>query len=129
MVCPFLRGDLGPGRGAMARHPSRQSHAKPGKEPPDGDLAKEMAANTARLTAANARVQADFAGADRDSFERRLLDAIINEIPERVYAKDSDGRFVLANRALAADFGLAPDDVVGRTESELSPTKKPRQVP
>ncbi|MDE2606714.1 MAG: PAS domain S-box protein [Burkholderiales bacterium] len=49
----------------------------------------------------------------RDS-ERRLRD-IIDLVPHAIYAKDPEGRYLLANEATARLFGAAgPGDVVGR---------------
>ena len=79
-----------------------------------------------RLAAANAAVQADVErrlGAEPDGeVERQLLRAIINQIPELVYAKDIAGRFVAANQAVARDTGLERSaDLIGKTDFDLFP--------
>ncbi len=79
-----------------------------------------------RLVASNARVQAELKdrlgsppGAD---VERRLLKAIINQIPELVYAKDVEGRFLTANDAVAQDIGMErSEDLIGKTDFDLFP--------
>ncbi|MFZ4286386.1 PAS domain-containing protein [Variovorax sp. HJSM1_2] len=42
----------------------------------------------------------------------------------RIFAKDFDGRFVLANAAMAEASGLDVEQIVGRTESEFTPDEK-----
>ncbi len=44
------------------------------------------------------------------------LRAIIDTVPNHIYAKDLDGRFLLVNKPLADVFGLEPDEVVGKTD-------------
>lgn len=52
--------------------------------------------------------------------ETRLYQ-IINLVPHGVYVKDASGRFVLANDAAAAVFGLSRDGMLGKTIAEIHP--------
>lgn len=61
------------------------------------------------------RAEEDMAG------QRRFLRQVIDLSPHFIFAKDCDGRFVLANEALAAAYGSTVDDLIGRHESELNP--------
>jgi len=47
------------------------------------------------------------------------LRLIIDTMPAYVFAKDSRGRYILANNATAAFLGLAPRDMLGKTDAEL----------
>jgi PAS domain S-box-containing protein len=56
-------------------------------------------------------------GAIRDS-ERRLRQ-IIDLVPHFIFAKDEDGRFLLANRAVADIYGTTVDQLIGRTDGDF----------
>ncbi len=49
----------------------------------------------------------------------RLLREVIDLVPHFIFAKDSQGRFLFANRAAAATAGLTSDEIVGRTDLDL----------
>jgi two-component system CheB/CheR fusion protein len=52
--------------------------------------------------------------------ERYLLESLLANVPDAIYFKDRQGRFIRANKPMAARLGLdAPEDVTGRTASEL----------
>jgi diguanylate cyclase (GGDEF)-like protein/PAS domain S-box-containing protein len=51
---------------------------------------------------------------------RKMLQLVINNIPQRVFWKDTNFAYLGCNEALARDAGLAhPDEIVGRTDFEL----------
>jgi PAS domain S-box-containing protein len=58
----------------------------------------------------------------RNAEEIRLhllqLRQIIDLVPSYIFAKDSEGKFLLVNKALAEVFGLDPDDIVGKTDED-----------
>jgi PAS domain S-box-containing protein len=47
------------------------------------------------------------------------LDLVIGALPQRVYAKRCDMTYVACSTKFAADFGLAPEQMIGRTNQEL----------
>ncbi|HYH22623.1 MAG TPA: PAS domain S-box protein [Azospirillum sp.] len=48
--------------------------------------------------------------------------AILDNIPDLAWVKDLEGRFIAANRPLAATFGLAdPAELIGKTDFDFSP--------
>jgi PAS domain S-box-containing protein len=49
----------------------------------------------------------------------RFLEANLTSIPECVYAFDRERRFAYVNAKMAALFGLAPEDMIGRTFADL----------
>lgn len=69
-------------------------------------------------------------GTAQDVTERQLLEgrlkaseerlrAIIEHTSDAIYAKDHDGRLILANPAEAAIFGLSVDELIGKRDTEL----------
>jgi len=54
--------------------------------------------------------------------ERELLATVINLLPDSVYVKDRDSRFLLANQVVATRLGKArPTDVLGLTDGDFYP--------
>ena len=53
---------------------------------------------------------------------RRMLRAVIDVIPDRIYVLDRDARFLMRNQAGISDTHLTnPDDIVGLTEFDIAP--------
>jgi two-component system cell cycle sensor histidine kinase/response regulator CckA len=54
-----------------------------------------------------------------------VVRAVLDAIPNFVFAKDRDGRFTVANRSFAAAYGLTPEQMLGATEAVTgaSPTQ------
>jgi PAS domain S-box-containing protein len=78
-------------------------------------LERQVRERTAQLADANRALREG---------EARLM-AFINNANAAIYLKDTQGRYVLANRANAALYGLTPEDLLGRTERELRPNGLP----
>jgi PAS domain S-box-containing protein len=54
--------------------------------------------------------------------ESALLHTVMNNIPDHIYCKDRESRFVLANTPLALWLGAAgPEDILGRTDHDFFP--------
>ncbi len=54
--------------------------------------------------------------------ERTLMRTLIDQIPDYIYVKDLEGRFVLANEAVARVMGAArPAELLGRTDHNFFP--------
>lgn len=68
------------------------------------------------------RVEARFALDESNA----LLRTFINAVPGVVYAKDRDGRLLLANNGTAKLLGRSVEDIVGRTDEDL--LDDPRQA-
>ncbi|MDD5355976.1 MAG: PAS domain-containing protein, partial [Candidatus Omnitrophica bacterium] len=49
----------------------------------------------------------------------RLLLELIDRIPDVIYFKDRQGRFVMVNKAHAKGLGLKPEQVVGKTDFDI----------
>jgi PAS domain S-box-containing protein len=48
------------------------------------------------------------------------LRQVIDLMPHFIFAKDTEGRFVLANRAMAESYGTTVDWLLGRTEADIA---------
>lgn len=60
--------------------------------------------------------------------ERDLLDALIQSVPDQIYIKDQDGRFVRANSAIVKFFGVtSPDALCGKSDFDFFPEGLARQ--
>ena len=93
---------------------------------PDSAPIDKLDIELSRLVSANAQVQADVgarsASGPNWEVERFMLRAIINQLPELIYAKDTTGRFLAANDTVARDIGVErPEDLIGKTDFDLFP--------
>jgi len=62
---------------------------------------------------------------ERLEAERTLLRTIINNIPDFIYAKDLEGRLVVANQTLAGFFGYeTADEILGKSIADLLPEEE-----
>jgi PAS domain S-box-containing protein len=52
------------------------------------------------------------------------LRQIIDLVPSYIFAKDIEGKFILANKALAEVFGLSPEEIQGKDDSDYGATKE-----
>lgn len=61
--------------------------------------------------------------------ERFLLQALMNHVPDHVYFKDRDSRFIRVSRSLARKVGLIdPADIVGKTDFDFFSEEHARQA-
>ena len=60
--------------------------------------------------------------------QRNLLRALVDHLPESIYVKDLEGRFLVANRATADLVGVeSPDELIGKTDFDFFPEKEARE--
>lgn len=50
------------------------------------------------------------------------IQALLDSIDDLAWIKDADSRFILVNRKFGDVFGVAPDSLIGKTDSDLSDT-------
>ncbi len=54
--------------------------------------------------------------------ERNLLRTVINNLPDLIYAKDTESRFIMGNVAVARVMGAkTPDELLGKTDLDFYP--------
>jgi PAS domain S-box-containing protein len=57
-----------------------------------------------------------------------VIRAVLDGLPNLVFAKDREGRYTVVNRSHAEAYGSTPEDMLGRTESELgAPPEKVKE--
>ena len=60
--------------------------------------------------------------------ERDWLRTMIDQVPDYLYIKDSEARFVIANKAVAADLGHGnPNDLIGKNDLDVHPPELARR--
>ncbi len=54
--------------------------------------------------------------------ERNLLQTLIDNLPDYIYAKDRDGKFILGNSAIVSQVGLkSKEELIGKTDFDFFP--------
>lgn len=53
--------------------------------------------------------------------QRRFLRQVIDSNPNMIFVKDEQGRFVLANQALAEVYGTTVEELIGKTDADFNP--------
>ncbi|HLX94281.1 MAG TPA: ATP-binding protein [Verrucomicrobiae bacterium] len=85
----------------------------------DGLEGAKNAGLNAQLAYENARLAQAIAGLVQ---ERDLLRTVIDNLPDKIYAKDKQGRFVLNNPTHAKALGLnSPEEMKGKTDFDFFP--------
>jgi PAS domain S-box-containing protein len=60
--------------------------------------------------------------------EQELLKALLETIPDSIYFKDNQNRFVLVNKAKADHWNVNPEDMIGKTDFDFLPEDVARQA-
>lgn len=55
------------------------------------------------------------------SFERDILQNLLDNIPDAIYFKDDKNRLVRINKYYADGFKLSPEDIIGKTDFDFFP--------
>lgn len=56
---------------------------------------------------------------DTLSSERQLMRALVDALPDNIFAKDNQSRFLVANQAVAKGMGSTPEGLLGKTDFEF----------
>ena len=62
------------------------------------------------------------------SREHELLKTLMDNVPDSVYFKDNQNRFVLVNKAKAAHSKVTPEEMIGKTDFDFLPTDQAQRV-
>ena len=60
------------------------------------------------------------AARDRIEAERNQLERVIDTVPQLVFAKNTDGEFLLANEAVADAYGTTTAELIGSTDADYA---------
>jgi len=60
--------------------------------------------------------------------EHELLQTLMDSIPDSIYFKDSENKFVMVNKAKAARSNVKPEDMIGKTDFDFLPEEEARKV-
>jgi PAS domain S-box-containing protein len=87
---------------------------------------KEVVQKNLELAGTNTTLQQQIAERERIEQvldrDRLLLRTLIDNLPDYVYAKDTEGRFVIANMGVARQLGFSsPNEVIGKSDFDLFP--------
>ena len=102
---------------------SRPRSALGDEESPEAALTRLIAANEAL----QARIEEYLKAEQHWTAERALLRAMLDQVPDYLFVKDTSSRFVVANRAVAADLGRTPEELIGKTDFDLHPIEFARK--
>ena len=87
-----------------------------------GSLAVCLLASAAGMGAVFWSRQASAKNARLAQNHDHLLRTLIDTLPDYVYAKDTEGRFIIANVAVARQLGFSsPKEIIGKSDFELFP--------
>jgi PAS domain S-box-containing protein len=83
---------------------------------------RDLASANARLARENAELTAQL------SRERLFLRALVDNMPDEIYFKDSESRFLNLNQSVAKNLGVAtPAQAMGKTDSDFFPADQARE--
>jgi PAS domain S-box-containing protein len=70
----------------------------------------------------------DITDMSQASFQHTLLQALAENVPHRIYAKDIEGRFIFANAAVARGMGVSDQaELLGKTDFDFYPLEEARE--
>ncbi len=55
---------------------------------------------------------------------RKLLISVINEVPEKIFLKDDKGRFIIANKPVAENYGKTVEEILGKSDYDFYPKEE-----
>ena len=55
---------------------------------------------------------------------RKLLISVINEVPEKIFLKDDQGRFLIANKHVADNYNKTVDEILGKSDFDFYPREE-----
>ncbi|MCZ7543964.1 MAG: PAS domain S-box protein [Anaerolineae bacterium] len=106
-----------------------QKHAQEALKQAHDQLERRVAERTAALLEANdvltVEIEERKRVEERLAEERNLLRTLIDNLPDDIFVKDQEGRFLVANNTLARRLGQAEADaLIGKTDYDFYPRER-----
>ena len=89
---------------------------------------RDASGNVARWFGVNTEVSGQVGAEQALAVERDLLRGVLEAVPGVIYAKDRDGRMIVANRGTEGLIGKRPADFIGKTDAEFLDDKDQAEV-
>jgi len=62
------------------------------------------------------------------TWEHELLKTLMDNVPDSVYFKDDQNRFILVNKAKAAHSNVTPEEMIGKTDFDFLPREQAQRI-
>jgi len=62
------------------------------------------------------------------TWEHELLKTLMDNVPDSVYFKDDQNRFILVNKAKAAHSNVTPEEMIGKTDFDFLPQGQAQKI-
>ncbi|MCX8083203.1 MAG: PAS domain-containing protein [bacterium] len=53
--------------------------------------------------------------------DKKFYETLLNHLPEKIFYKDIQSRYIMINKSLADDIGIKPEDIIGKTDFDVFP--------
>ena len=111
----------------ISRDISKRKRAEERLQQAHNDLERIVKERTAELVQANEQLRLEIEERKKAqkeaSYEQSLMQTLLNNIPDYIYFKDKNRRFVSASSSFCDLFGCSLEDIIGKKDEDLFPTE------
>jgi two-component system cell cycle sensor histidine kinase/response regulator CckA len=123
---PILdHSEIAIGTVGISRDISKRKKAEEKLRQAHDELERIVKVRTAELEKANKQLRLEIEerkqAQEEASYEQNLLQTLLNNIPDYVYFKDKNRRFVSASNSFCDLLGCRMDDIIGKKDEDLFP--------